>query len=107
VPSDKGEVRAGYYISGGRGFDPEEADSLCDLPYFPERRFLKSEFLDEIKRQAQAHPQLCAFIDYTLRLGGAGLLTKFALAELASKYRLIVGFDSGDFMWINGPSAST
>lgn len=95
--SDQKCSGAGFYVSGGLAFDPANSDSLCDPVYFPENRMISSSLLRMIKSLALALPDSREFIDYTVMLGVGALLAKFALPVLNKPYRLIVGFDEGDF----------
>jgi hypothetical protein len=98
---DAHTVYAGYYVSGGQHFDREDLDTLCGLPYFPENRFIPSDFLDAIKSVAAAERDCFAFVDYAVIMGAAALLTKFVLAALGLNYKTIVGFDDGDYFELN------
>jgi len=94
-PSRKPYV--GYYVSGGVKWSATNSDCLCDLPYFPEGRLLRSGFLDDIRRRGGKHPDICEFYEYFLVWGGAALLSKWALLRLGIIKKCVVGFDEGDF----------
>jgi hypothetical protein len=90
-------VYAGFYVSGGSCFDSHDSNSLCDLPYFPDNRIIRSEFLDGIKRAGEMDVRSREFVDYAVAFGAAALLSKFSIPEIGRKLRIVVGFDSGDF----------
>ena len=98
---DSDETHAGYYISGGLNFDSENPDTLCDLPYFPENRYIRSSLLDAIKSIGATEEENFDFIDYLVMLGASALITKFALATQAIIYKTVVGFDDGDYLELN------
>lgn len=92
---------AGYYVSGGERYLPEEPDCLCGLPYFPNHRFIRSRLLDGIMGFSEANPDHSQFIEYAMMLGGAALLTKFTVSAMRLPHKIIVGFDEGDFAEIS------
>ena len=96
LPSDK-SVYAGYSISGGYEWSASDPDTLCDLPYFPEGRLIRSRFLDSIKTARTSRSDVDEFIGYLMFWSAAALLSKFALRQLGISKQCVVGFDSGDF----------
>jgi hypothetical protein len=100
--NDAGIEGIGYYIAGVSGFDPDDGDSLCDPIWWPEGRYLSSTTLDSVKKAEVAANTLGdknteRFLGYAGQLGTALLISRFASANLAGKFRRVVGFDSGDF----------
>jgi hypothetical protein len=94
------KVYCGYYISGGDFYDPNDPDSLCDQTYFPEGRFISSQFLDSIKILGSEDIKIFDFVDYFVLLGAAAILTKAVLNILNIKIQAFVGFDDGDYLEI-------
>ena len=92
-----GEGFVGYYVSGCPTYDPDDEDSIHDQRYFPDDRFIRTDFLDAIKRVALMHPTMAAFIDYAVLFAGAAILTKFGLPSRPNGARTFVGFDEGDW----------
>lgn len=91
----------GYYIAGVQGFDPSDADTLCDPAWWPEHRYLNSAALTAIKAaelSASALPgEEAALLGYGGQLGAAILVSQAAVEQFASGRRITVGFDSGDY----------
>lgn len=77
----KGAEAIGFYVAGVEGFDPEDADSLCDPAWFPEGRFLESRALTAMKTTENAAPSEDAreTLAYLGRLGAATILVKAAM----------------------------
>ena len=94
--SDSDQPAAGFYLAGLKSFDPEDLEALCDPPYFPADRYIRSPLLDAVLRAAHADRRAGEFIFYALLLGAGALLAKHAVRDLKKKYRLVVGFDDGD-----------
>lgn len=96
VSEEAGKPYAGYYVSGVEQFDPDDLDTLCDPPYFPEKRYLRSPALDRVVDVALEESDLGNFIFYAMMLGVAGILSRYALKHNHLEYKLVVGFDDGD-----------
>jgi hypothetical protein len=92
----------GYYVAGVTHFDPEEPDTLCNPAWFPESRYLYSRALEAIK-QAELSAAEAGRADDRALLGYAGQLATAIIvsrhaADGLSQARIVVGFDSGDFV---------
>ena len=100
---DSGGERIGYYVAGVRGFDADDPDSLCLPAWWPEERYLSSAALAAIKSaEVEAGRRGASdereFLGYAGQLGAALLVTRFGVSELLGARRLVVGFDSGDYV---------
>lgn len=91
------QAQAGFYLSGGDG-DPIEQLTAGNLSYFPVRRQLRSNVLNQIKAAEGKAPSESDFLDYVLMLGGAALISREAVANLNVSLPVYAGFDSGDFV---------
>lgn len=98
--SETGPEEAGYYVAGSTHdlADVQVASDLVGpvLDYRPDAAFIYSQLLEQIKTAALSSEATYAFYDYGLMLGGAAILSRFALRQLGVAHRLVVGFDSGD-----------
>jgi hypothetical protein len=99
--TDDGGEGIGYCVAGGTGFDPAEADSLCNPEWWPEDRYLRSEVLDvvkslEIKASEGGRTEEQDFLGYAGQLGAALIISRFAMSGLENGRQIVVGFDSGD-----------
>ncbi|MFZ5902873.1 MAG: hypothetical protein ACOYZ8_04915 [Chloroflexota bacterium] len=110
---ENGEVSAGLYLSGSTKFDPDDETGDWavedDDSYLPEARYANSQVLKEIYRLI-SKTEVANIGEYVLCLGFAGLATKvmcqlvnrkFLLGE-RKKRDIAVGFDSGDFIILDG-----
>jgi hypothetical protein len=100
-PDETEEI--GFYVSGIQGFDPENGDSLCDPAWWPDGRYLESDALASVKAgELRAAAADCqeerTFLGYAGQLGAALIVSRFSVAGLAGGRRIVVGFDSGDFV---------
>jgi hypothetical protein len=112
-PVRNGGANSDLYISGSTKFDPEDETGdwaiWDDNSYLPESRYANSHLLKEIYRLV-SKTEVAAEGEYILCLGFAGLAVK-QIVKLLSKELLLgdrerrdiaVGFDSGDFILLEG-----
>jgi hypothetical protein len=111
---DTSEETAGYYVSGTRRSLPlvetSAALSRGVLDYWPENKYLWSPILQRIKAAALADGSRYDEYDYALMLCTASILSFFAIRQLDMRYRVVVGFDSGDALELGSsiqPNART
>lgn len=96
--------KAGFYIAGGSDKDARQAITSGGISYLPQRRWLSTKLLNDIKQAERKIPDLREFLDYAVMLGAAGIIAKFAIRELKLKQQTYLGFDSGDFELIDDPA---
>ena len=99
--SDPAKASTGFHLTGLANVDP----SLRWLPreptWCPEKRFFSSAMLDTIGRAAVGtRGDIERAIAFTMRMGAAALLAKFATVGL--DHRVLVAFDEGDFAEVRG-----
>ena len=99
---DDGEDAIGYYVSGIKGFRPNDSESLVNPIWFPDERFLTSSTLGKLKQAELAASDedlgaLASALAYAGQLGVVMLISKFASEGLFIGLPRVVGFDSGDF----------
>jgi hypothetical protein len=112
-PVRNGETSSDLYISGSTKFDPSDESgdwaTWDDNSYLPEARYANSHVLKEIYRLV-SKTEVAAEGEYILCLGFAGLAVK-QIVKLLSQELLLgdrerrdlaVGFDSGDFILLEG-----
>ncbi len=100
---DDGVEGIGFYVSGVEDFDPNDPDSLCSPAWWPEGRYLQSAALDAVKElevdcRGAGNSDAASLLGYAGQLGAAMLVAKFASGLLFGARKIVVGFDSGDFV---------
>ena len=102
-PTDPDRVATGFYVSGASGYVTGDPDTLVDPVYFPEDRFLASALLEAVRGLSYADADHAEFYEYALTLGAAGLLVRHSVLGLPARWKVVVGFDSGDVLDLDRP----
>jgi hypothetical protein len=112
-PIRNGETSCDVYLSGSTKFDAEDETNdwatWDDNSYLPEERYAHSHVLNEIYRQV-SETEVAAEGEYILCLGFAALAVRQIVKSLhpelllgkREKRDIAVGFDSGDFILLEG-----
>ena len=112
-PVRNGETSCDLYLSGSTRFDPEDETNdwatWDDSSYLPEGRYAHSQVLHEIYRQG-SKTEVAEECEYILCLGFASLAVKQIVKSLSrelllgqrERRELAIGFDSGDFLLLEG-----
>ncbi len=108
-PSGKEVPSCDLYISGNANFEKESSEWAVSPTYFPVKRYAESKILDTIYQKAYHRKDgLRVKAEYALCLAYSSFLIKelifyvprLHLLKHKEEIGLMVGFDSGDFIFI-------
>jgi hypothetical protein len=94
-------ARVGFYLAGGCGGNPVEAMENGKLSYFPGKRRLQVDLLDQVQEGGRKIRESQELSGHLLVLAAAAILARSAVIRLALRLPSFVGFDSGDYIQVN------
>ena len=107
------ETSCDFYICGNPDFDKNEIGWACSPKYFPVKRYSNSKILDSIYKKAYSGKNgLGNLAEYPLCLAYTAFIIKELIRYIPKSHFLkfqdeigiLVGFDSGDFLYIGSIS---